>query len=297
MYAVRPSWIGSIGAALTLWTLSSVALAAETRSAEDWFREGVEKLSDGKLEEATTAFQFCVDDKPDLKECWFNLGVAWGRRRDFSNEAKAYLKAVELDPTYGRAHFNLGVAFEDLGRPTDALRHYDMAIGYDPTGQDAYLNKAMLLLSEKRYDEAIAGFERAIAVAPDNAEPYYDLAEAVHLKAQQLEEPQRTAWLRRAVSTYQQCIARDPKHHRAYYNIGVVQHRLRDTAAEVAAYRKALELRPGYLPALYNLACALRDKGDKPAAKQAFEVYLAVAGKQPTEARFVEAARKEMQKL
>lgn len=297
MSALSPTWMGSTAAALSVWLLSSAALAADARSAEDYFRDGADQLAAGKLEEATTAFQYCVQFKPDFKECWFNLGVTYGRRRDFANEAKAYLKATELDPNYSRAHFNLAMAYEDLGRPQEALTHYEIAIKTDPTAQDAHLNRAMLLLSQQRLDEAIAGFEKAITVQPDNAEAYNDLAEALDLKAQKLEEPQRSAWLRRAISMYGQCLARDARHYRALYNIGTVHHRLQEVDAEIAAYRKAIEIKPNYTPALYNLAFALRDKGDKPAAKVGFEAYLAAAAKTPSEARFVEVAKREMQKL
>lgn len=297
MYALRPGWMGSTAAALSLWLLSNSAIAAETKSAEDWFREGVEHLGTGKLEQATSAFQFCVQFKPDMKECWFNLGVALGRRRDFASEAKAYEKALELDPKYARAHFNLAVVNEDLGRTVEALKHYDAAISYDPTAQDAWLNRAMLLLSLERYDEAIAGLEKAVTVAPENPEGYYDLAEAVQLKAGKLQEPQKSQLLRRAVSHYQQCLQKDPKHYRAHYNVGVVQHRLGDVEQEIASYRKALDVKVNYTPALYNLAFALRDKGDKAAAKLAFAAYLQAAGNSPGEAKFVEVARREMSRL
>lgn len=297
MYAIRPGWMGSTAAAMSIWLLSNAAVAAETKSAEDWFREGVENLGAGKLDQATAAFQFCVQFKPDMKECWYNLGVAQGRRRDFASEAKAYERALELDPKYARAHFNLAVAYEDLGRGGDALKQYDAAIAYDPSAQDAWLNRSMLLLTLERYDEAIAGFEKATALQPDNAEGWYDLAEAAQLKALKMQEPQKTQWARRAVSHYQQCLQKDPKHHRALYNIGVVQHRLGDADQEIAAYRRALELRPNYTPALYNLAFALRDKGDKAGAKAAFQGYVLAAGKQASEQRFVEVARREIAKL
>lgn len=297
MYALRPAWIGTTAAAVSIYALSSAALAADTKSAEDYMREGVEHLGAGRLDEATSAFQFCVQFKPDLKECWYNLGVAFGRKRNFARERDAYAKAIELDPKYARAHFNLAVAYEDLGRQGEALKHYDAAIANDPASQDAHLNRAMLLLSLERFDDAIAGFEKAILVQPDHAEAYYDLAEAIHLKGARLEEPQRTQHLRRAISTYQLCLARDAGFHRALYNIGVVQHRLQDLDAEIAAYRKALELKPKYTPALYNLAFALRDKGDKPTAKVAFEAYLAAAGKVKVEERFVENVRRELAKL
>jgi len=297
MYAIRPNYLTTPGAALSVWLISNVALAADTKTAEDWFRDGMEAMQAGKLAEATEAFGFCVQAKPDLKECWFNLGVAHGRRREFSREAAAYLEAVKLDPTYAKAHFNLAVAYDDLGRQLDALKHYDLAIAHEPKAIDAHLNRAMLLLAMQRTDEAIAGFEKAVILQPDQAEAYYDLAEAQHIKGGKSEEPERTQWLRRAMSTYQMAIARDPTHHRAWYNIGVIQHKLKDYDAEAHAYQKCLELKPKYTPALYNLAFALRDKGDRAAAKGAFEAYLAIAGNTKQEARFVEMARKELGKL
>lgn len=297
MYALRPAWFGSTAAAFSVFLLSSGALAADTKSAEDYFRQGVEFMGAGKLDDATVAFQNCAQFKPDMKECWFNLGVAYGRRRDFANEAKAYQKAVELDPKYARAHFNLGVTFEDLGRTAEALKEYDFAIQFEPNVQDAHLNRAALLLSLERLDEAIAGFERAIAVQPENPETYYDLAAVVQLKGSKMEEPQRTQFLRRSISHYQQCLQRDTKHYRAQYNIGVVQHKLKDLDAEIAAYRKAVELKPNYTAALYNLAFALRDKAQRIDAKAAFQAYLAAAGKEKNEQKFVELAKRELAKL
>ena len=277
--------------------MSNAALAADTKTAEDWFRDGMEAMQAGKLADATQAFQFCVQVKPDLKECWFNLGVALGRQHDFTREASAYVEAVKLDPAYAKAHFNLAVAYDDLGRPIDALRHYDLAIAHEPTATDAHLNRAMLLLAMERTAEAIAGFEKAAQLQPDNAEAYYDLAEAQQIKGGKSQEPERTQWLRKAISTYQMAITKDAAHHRAWYNIGVIQHKLKDFDAEAGAYRKCLELKPKYTPALYNLAFALRDKGDKAAAKLAFEAYVVAAGTGKQEQRFVEMAKKEYAKL
>ena len=98
------------------------------------------------------------------------------------------------------------------------------------------------------------------------------------------------------MSHYLQCLERDPKHHRALYNLGVVQHRLGNVELEIVHYRKALELKPNYTPALYNLGFALRDKGDTAGAKVVFEQFLQLAGKTPSEQRFVEAVRRELKK-
>ncbi len=273
------------------------AQSERKRTSEDYFREGVEHLGAGRNDAAIQSFQFCVQYKPDQKECWFNLGVAFGRKRAFASEAAAYDKAVALDPNYGRAHFNLGVVYEDLGKADKALRHYERAIAAQPKAQDARLNRAMLLLAGKRVDEAVRAFEAAVKVKDDNPEAWFDLAEALDIQAEGLQEPARTQGLRKAISTYYKAIHLDASHYRAHYNIGLIHNRLKDRESEVAAYRKCLALRPKYTPALYNVAFALRDTRDIAGAAQAFKAYLQVAADRKHEAKFRAVARRELQKL
>lgn len=290
----------TVGAVLLGAVVASPALAADEakgRTAEDYFRDGVEHLAAGRTDDAISAFRSCVDFKPDQKECWFNLGVAYGRLREFRREADSYLKAIGLDPNYGRAHFNLAVAFEDLGKHDRALLHYDKAIAAEPNYQPAHSNRAMLLLSQKRVDDAIKGFEAALKVKDDNADAWFDLAEAQDLKANALTEPARTKGLRAAIATYYKALQINPRHHRSHYNIGVIHHRLADFASEVAAYEKALAIQPKYMPALYNIAFAMRDKKDYGGAMAAFERYIAAAESGKAEQRFVAVARRELAAL
>ena len=289
--------------ALSLTLASQLAWADDkpdknqTVTAEDAFREGVAAMSAGQIDVAVERFQRCTELKNDLKECWYNLGLAWGRKRKFVLEAKAYERAVKLDPAYARAHFNLALVLEDLGKAAQALQHYDKAIAADPNAQDALLNRAMLLLRLKRVDDAVRGFQAATKLKETNAEAWFDLAQALEVQAEGGSETARIQRLREAVKTYYRCLKHAPKHHRAWYNIGVVHHRLKDGASEIAAYKKALEVKPSYTPALYNIAFAYRDGGDKAAAKSAFQRYLAIAGKRTAERRFVKAAKAALSRL
>ncbi len=274
-----------------------LAQSDRKRTSEDYFREGVEHLGAGRHAPVIHSFLYCFQYKPDQKECWFNLGVAFGRKRAFASEAAAYHKAVALDPNYGRAHFNLGVVYEDLGKADKALQHYERAIAAEPKSQDARLNRAMLLLSGKRVDEAVRAFEAAVKVKDDNPEAWFDLAESLDIQAEGRQEPARTQGLRAAISTYYKAIHLDATHYRAHYNIGLIHNRLKDRESEVAAYRKCLALRPKYTPALYNIAFALRDTRDIAAAANAFNAYLVIAADRKHEAKFRAVARRELQRL
>lgn len=290
-------WVVGVVAMAALIATDAMAEPERKRSAEDYFREGVDHLGAGRNDDAIQSFKFCVQYQKEQKECWFNLGVAYGRKRDFSSETAAYQKAVGLDPNYGRAHFNLGVAYEDLGQADKALRHYERAIAAEPKTQDARLNRAMLLLTSKRVDEAVRAFEAAVKVKDDNPEAWFDLAEALDIQAEKKQEPARTKGLRAAISTYYKAIHLDARHYRAHYNIGLIHSRLKDRESEVAAYRKCISLRPKYTPALYNLAFALRDTRDIAGAAEAFRAYLRVAADHKHEDKFRAVARRELQKL
>jgi tetratricopeptide (TPR) repeat protein len=291
--------LAASAAALLALAVAAPLRAADPpkRAAEDYFRDGARQLGEGRLDEAITSFRQCVEVKPDLKECWYNLGVAYGRKRAFAQEAQAYGQAVALDPKYAQAHFNLAMAYEDIGQDDKALAHYDKALEAEPGAADIQLNRAMLLLKMGRVEAAIAGFEAAVKAKPDNAEAYFDLGGAYELRAAKLSEPARTQGLRRAIEAYHRCASLDARHHRAFYNIGLVYKRLGDAEGEIEAYRKALERKADYTPAAYNLAFALRDKGDKAAATAAFERYLALSAALPAEARFRKAAEAELQRL
>lgn len=288
-----------IAAACLIMGGSTAAQAADPprRSAEDFFREGVRALGDGNFDEAIAGFQQCVEVKPDLKECWFNLGVAYGRKRAFAQEARAYVEAVKLDPAYARAHFNLAMVYEDLGLSEKALDHYDKALAAEPSANDIQLNRAMLMLKSGKVDAAVAGFEAAVKQKPDNAEAWFDLAGAYEVRADKLGEPARKQGFRKAIETYYECAKRDEKHHRAFYNIGIVYQRLKDVDGEIEAYVKALGRKGDYAPALYNLAFAQRDKGNKGEAIAAFERYITAVGASKAEARFRAAAEAELARL
>lgn len=63
-----------------------------------------------------------------------------------------------------------------------------------------------------------------------------------------------------------------------YSNLGVLYSELRDAGRAMAMYRRALEVDPEYLPAIFNLAGLLEESGDR---QQAIELYQRVLALDP----------------
>ncbi len=67
--------------------------------ATDLFRLGTQELAAGMTDKAIATLERAVSMMPDAKEGWYNLGVAYGRKKNYAKEIQAYQSALDLDPT------------------------------------------------------------------------------------------------------------------------------------------------------------------------------------------------------
>ncbi len=287
----KTTLLGALGALLSGTALAQV-------EAVDLFRTGAQQLATGQVDQAIQSFEKGVALKPDAKEGWYNLGIAYGRKRLFAKEVEAYRKALELDPNYVNALLNLGLALRDLGQRKQATEVLDKAVTLDPGASDAWNNLGVLRMETGDLEGAVAAFRKAAEADPTSADPWFNLAIAQMKAAEKETSSEREQpRLREAVRACDEALARNPKHYRAAYNKGVALHRLGEREAEVTAYRAALEVRPDYGEALFNLGAALSALRQNDEALKTWEDYVRAASGDPNERPFVEAARKEIERL
>lgn len=266
--------------------------------AVDLFRTGAQQLATGQVEQAIQSFEKGVALKPDAKEGWYNLGIAYGKKRLFAKEVEAYEKALALDPNYVNALHNLGLALRDLGQRERASQALEKAVTLDPGASDAWNNLGVVRMEMGNLEGAVAAFRKAAEADQTSADPWFNMAIALMKTAEKETSSERQEpVLREAVRACDEALARNPKHYRAAYNKGIVFHRLGERENEVAAYRAALGVRPEYREALFNLATALSALRRNDEALKAWEDYVRVASGDPNERPFVEAAQKEINRL
>ncbi|HEU4383791.1 MAG TPA: adventurous gliding motility TPR repeat lipoprotein GltE [Anaeromyxobacteraceae bacterium] len=184
-----------------------------------------------------------VTETQDVPEAWFNMGVAQERQGRASEAASAYRRAVALRPSLGEAAVNLAILEEPAEDPRAAARQYAELARRHPDDAQARVRLASLYRASGQLDEAwrlarealqrdpkVAGAHKVmmrVALERGNA----DLAELLALRAQKL----------------------DPEDPELAFFLGEGLARRGDAAAAAVQYRKALALRPGYLPARYGL--------------------------------------------
>lgn len=127
----------------------------------------IDRLNEAKIlflaqrhEEAIPKFQALQEERPDLPDPPYNLGIIY-KRMGQAPEAVPYLERVtQLEPRAAEAWFNLAVLYQRVDRREDALRCIDTVLELDPYHAAAYYQRASLLRAARRMDEAKAAIER-----------------------------------------------------------------------------------------------------------------------------------------
>ena len=244
--------------------------------------------------------------------------------QDASEAAVEFLsRAIEADPQFVAAQYALGVVHQNLGNRWKAAAQFRASAQLDPTYAEPYKALGDLYLNNPRrlFEEAIKAYGKAIELRPFYAEAHVGLGDALAAKGDV--DP--------AVAAYQKGLDYNPMNAKVHVSLGKIYYSEKGLYYEsVTAYKKAIDLDPGYLEARMGLAEVYEDKGlykeaideyrkvvdadpknsgalynlalvyekvDPKEAISLWERYIGLAGSQPSEKDWVDVARLHLKKL
>ncbi|MCB2198146.1 tetratricopeptide repeat protein [bacterium] len=112
-------------------------------------------------DQAISAYQQATQVDETNDEAWFNLGKAYGEKKDFSSAIEPLQKAVNLkrDARYLTA---LAEKFNRLGQYNDAATNAGAATGVNSNYAAAWFELGWALENMGKKDEAISAYEKAM---------------------------------------------------------------------------------------------------------------------------------------
>lgn len=236
-----------------------VALARTLAARGDWPRV-VERLRQA------------VERAPASAAIW--AGAAWtlSRADDPALLALAVdhaLSAQRLSPQSGSIARLVGRAHDKLGKPGEAIEAYGRAVELDPGDLIARHRILHLSLDVEDLRAARRQVRAILRSAPERPESHF-LAGLVEYRADALSEARKH---------YERAIELSPEPYpEAHFNLGLLERRAGRPDAAIAAYRAALDARPGYREAWNNLGLVLQDQGELTQALETFEHAIELSG-------------------
>lgn len=294
----RQKLIGLCFIATSLILIPSTGLAQAEPAPDELFKMGNESFNDGKVEKAIEFYQKCVEKRGDFKEAWYNLGIAYGRKKQFDKEIEAYQKAIKAKPEpYTKALYNLAIAHEDKGDDNKAIEYYNKVVKAEPKAVDARINLGILYAKTDRFEKAIDAYKKAIETDPEVTDAYFNLGIAYGKKAaKETDKEAKKGQIKKEIDAYSKATEKNAKNHKAWYNLAIAHNKLGQTKEEIAAYKKAIDAKSEYPQALFNLAYVYEAK-DKVKALEYWKKYLTVAESVPSEKKYVATAKKRVENL
>jgi tetratricopeptide (TPR) repeat protein len=229
----------------------------------------VEKTSDGVSTRAKLLFEDAIKAYEAQKK---------SKTPNYALVESRFKAVLAEDSNFAEAEYNLGVLAERQGRKDDAIDHYRSALKKKPTLKAAAENLAVIAQNEGRTDEAMHTYENIIDSYPEDASARARLAEMHREKGDQ----------ERAMELARQALIREPKTLMAYkvmmhiylekkqlslaklvalralkidendpeiyHTVGLILLAEKDSVKALVQFKKALEVRPSYVPAHIMLA-------------------------------------------
>lgn len=122
-----------------------LALPAWSKTAQEWFKEGLVYFDKENYQEAIECFDCAIKVDPNYVDAWYKKGVAiYQSKGSVDDELDCYNKIIEINPNYAKAWYAKGWALYDLGRIEEAKECCSKAKALSPnTGYVWYatLNK------------------------------------------------------------------------------------------------------------------------------------------------------------
>ena len=143
------------------------------------FAEAAGLAQAGKLDEAQAVFEALLEERPELVDVHYNLGLLLLRKEQPEQAVAAFEKALELRPDHAPATVALAGVYEDGGRSDEAAAMLESVTAANPDDPAIQIGAAYVHLDANRAEQAQPLLERALELQPENAEVHYLLGTVV----------------------------------------------------------------------------------------------------------------------
>lgn len=246
--------------------LLAPALASNPHDAEMQLESLRILVLNGDLARAATAAKRYLAEHPESFDGLYLSGLIARKDGEPAAAVEQLQAALALKPAHFDTLFNLGAAEAALQRWSAARQHLEQAVALRPTEAEPHFQLAGVLRHHLG-DEAAAKrqmltYQHALAHRSRRDRNISVASQA----AQQLARGDA----KEAATLYRELVDDEPDNAVTWYNLALALDRTQELQGEVAALRKALQLKPTFAAALNQLGFLQASKGENKEAEVSF---------------------------
>jgi len=214
-------------------------------------RTAARVIAEGRPGEAETALRTIIDTYPQSPDAVHLLGLALLKQNRVEEAITAFQNAISLKDDNPAFHHNLGLAEMTAERFAEAEEAYRRAVELNPNEASNFIGLGSALRKQELPEEAEVVMQEAVEKFPESFLALNELAMALEAlgRANEAEKTFRLAL----------DINEEPA---LYFNLGNVHRDQRRIDEALAAYDRAIELKPDFAEAHVHAAYAMLLKGE-----------------------------------
>jgi len=242
--------------------------------------EGQEKMKAGAFLQADSLFKKVLQLDNTYAPAMFQL-TQLNLRLGNMVKAQNYIRdAVEVDREQYIETFNkmneINTIMSDGGRAMkggrfdEAFQLYGTVLEQFPYFAEAAYSMGLAKFREKDFVGAVYHFHKTLELNPFHEKAQAAIANVTRNIFNDGNNAYRRGDLEGALASYNRVLEMDNNFYRAYYQIGVIEAKMRNLSSAIESYMNALEIKPDFFKCWFALGLARSKGGDKAGALDAF---------------------------
>jgi arylsulfatase A-like enzyme/Flp pilus assembly protein TadD len=233
----------------------------------------------GKIDEAIRILEDVTQARKDFHAAYVSLNRLLRSRGKADDGLRVLQRGYNANPANYNFVSTFGIELVKEGKYKASVEILQKALGIFEKDAEVWNSLGLASWKTGSPEKGVEYIQKALDLDPKDAIYNDNMGTVCVVLSQKTSD---AALLRKAVSHFDAAIAADPDLASAYNGRGGALFLQGDKAGAIAAWERSVKLQPSYDFALYNLALAYLDTGDKVRALDSCRRYLAARGNRIT---------------